>query len=43
MDNLPPEIQKFFKRFGGVPNGGADAAGQASDDDGRGLRVLRFG
>jgi serine protease Do len=23
MDNLPPEIQKFFKQFGGQPNGGA--------------------
>ena len=23
MDNLPPEIQKFFKQFGGMPNGGA--------------------
>jgi serine protease Do len=23
QDNLPPEIQKFFKQFGGVPNGGA--------------------
>ncbi len=23
MDNLPPEIQKFFKQFGGLPNGGA--------------------
>ncbi len=22
MDNLPPEIQKFFKQFGGMPNGG---------------------
>src|SRR5277367_3237484 len=22
MDNLPPEIQKFFKQFGGQPNGG---------------------
>src|SRR5277367_5420620 len=22
MDNLPPEIQKFFKQFGGLPNGG---------------------
>src|SRR3984885_14660640 len=22
MDNLPPEIQKFFKQFGGAPNGG---------------------
>ncbi|HEY5205311.1 MAG TPA: Do family serine endopeptidase, partial [Roseiarcus sp.] len=21
MDNLPPEIQKFFKQFGGAPNG----------------------
>src|SRR5262249_17647734 len=21
MDNLPPEIQKFFKQFGGMPNG----------------------
>ena len=21
MDNLPPEIQKFFKQFGGQPNG----------------------
>src|ERR1700728_72382 len=25
MDNLPPEIQKFFKQFGGQPNGGAAA------------------
>jgi serine protease Do len=23
QDNLPPEIQKFFKQFGGQPNGGA--------------------
>ena len=23
MDNLPPEIQKFFKQFGGMPNGEA--------------------
>ena len=23
MDNLPPEIQKFFKQFGGLPNGNA--------------------
>jgi serine protease Do len=22
QDNLPPEIQKFFKQFGGMPNGG---------------------
>src|ERR1700749_2115900 len=22
MNNLPPEIQKFFKQFGGMPNGG---------------------
>ena len=44
MDNLPPEIQKFFKQFGGgMPNGGGAAAGQASDDDGRRLRLLRFG
>jgi serine protease Do len=25
MDNLPPEIQKFFKQFGGLPNGGGGA------------------
>jgi serine protease Do len=25
MDNLPPEIQKFFKQFGGQPNGGGAA------------------
>ena len=44
MDNLPPEIQKFFKQFGGgMPNGGGHAPGQAPDDDGRRLRLLRFG
>ena len=27
MDNLPPEIQKFFKQFGGgMPNGGCPMA-----------------
>ncbi len=25
MDNLPPEIQKFFKQFGGAPNGSGGA------------------
>ena len=43
MDNLPPEIQKFFKQFGGQPNGGGHARGQASHDDGRRLRLLCFG
>src|SRR5262249_5587031 len=28
MDNLPPEIQKFFKQFGGMPNGGAMPEGK---------------
>ena len=28
MDNLPPEIQKFFKQFGGQPNGGAMPEGR---------------
>ncbi len=28
MDNLPPEIQKFFKQFGGMPNGGAMPQGR---------------
>ena len=28
MDNLPPEIQKFFKQFGGLPNGGAMPEGR---------------
>jgi len=28
MDNLPPEIQKFFKQFGGQPNGGGMAEGR---------------
>ena len=28
MDNLPPEIQKFFKQFGGMPNGGAMPEGR---------------
>jgi serine protease Do len=29
MDNLPPEIQKFFKQFGGgMPNGGGMAQGK---------------
>jgi serine protease Do len=27
MDNLPPEIQKFFKQFGGMPNGGGQPNG----------------
>jgi serine protease Do len=27
MDNLPPEIQKFFKQFGGQPDGGGSAQG----------------
>jgi serine protease Do len=27
MDNLPPEIQKFFKQFGGQPNGGGAPEG----------------
>ena len=44
MDNLPPEIQKFFKQFGGAcPMAAAMPAGPASDDDGRRLRLLRFG
>ena len=43
MDNLPPEIQKFFKQFGGQPNGGGAPQGQASHDDGRRLRLLCFG
>ncbi|HEY1783006.1 MAG TPA: Do family serine endopeptidase [Roseiarcus sp.] len=29
MDNLPPEIQKFFKQFGGAPDGGAMPQAQA--------------
>ena len=28
MDNLPPEIQKFFKQFGGLPNGGGMPEGR---------------
>ncbi|MGC2785546.1 MAG: Do family serine endopeptidase [Roseiarcus sp.] len=28
MDNLPPEIQKFFKQFGGLPDGGAVPEGR---------------
>jgi serine protease Do len=28
MDNLPPEIQKFFKQFGGQPNGGGAPEGK---------------
>jgi serine protease Do len=28
MDNLPPEIQKFFKQFGGQPNGGTMPEGR---------------
>jgi serine protease Do len=32
MDNLPPEIQKFFKQFGGVPNGGAMPNGGAAPE-----------
>jgi serine protease Do len=28
MDNLPPEIQKFFKQFGGLPNGEAMPEGR---------------
>ena len=28
MDNLPPEIQKFFKEFGGLPNGQAMPEGR---------------
>ena len=28
MDNLPPEIQKFFKDFGGLPNGQAMPEGR---------------
>ena len=28
MDNLPPEIQKFFKQFGGAPNGGGAPEGK---------------
>src|SRR3984957_2007130 len=28
MDNLPPEIQKFFKQFGGLPNGGSMPEGR---------------
>ena len=28
MDNLPPEIQKFFKQFGGLPNGGGTPEGR---------------
>jgi serine protease Do len=28
MDNLPPEIQKFFKQFGGMPNGEAMPEGR---------------
>jgi serine protease Do len=28
MDNLPPEIQKFFKQFGGMPNGGGAPEGK---------------
>src|SRR6476469_11276976 len=28
MDNLPPEIQKFFKQFGGQPNGQAMPEGK---------------
>src|SRR5271169_4789854 len=28
MDNLPPEIQKFFKQFGGQSNGGGMPEGR---------------
>src|SRR3984957_346752 len=28
MDNLPPEIQKFFKQFGGMPNSGGAPEGK---------------
>jgi serine protease Do len=28
MDNLPPEIRKFFKQFGGLPNGGGMPEGR---------------
>ncbi len=28
MDNLPPEIQKFFRQFGGLPNGGGMPEGR---------------
>ena len=28
MDNLPPQIQKFFKQFGGLPNGGGMPQGR---------------
>ena len=28
MDNLPPQIQKFFKQFGGQPNGGGMPQGR---------------
>ena len=43
MDNLPPEIQKFFKQFGGLPNGGGMPEGRHPDDDGRRLGLLCFG
>src|SRR5271156_6960087 len=28
MDNLPPQIQKFFRQFGGMPNGGGVPEGR---------------
>jgi serine protease Do len=28
MDNLPPQIQKFFRQFGGLPNGGGMPGGR---------------
>ena len=41
MDNLPPQIQKFFKQFGGLPRR-RHASGPSPDDDGRRLGLLHF-
>ena len=42
MDNLPPEIQQFLKRFGGAGGMNGGMQQKLAADDRRGLGLLRF-